>query len=114
MGGPTVRRALWARFGVLLVLRRLPRSRRALSRYEEDFNNFHDHEHWPGLTLIGLRLLLCTLFVWALRRSLRVEKQSEVLDFLRKLQAPPPTPTPTPQRRLRQPPPPCPRTAARP
>lgn len=99
MGGPTVRRALWARFGVLLVLRRFPRSRRALSRYEEDFNNFHDHEHWPGLTLIGLRLLLCTLFVWALRRSLRVEKQSEVLDFLRKLQAPPPTPTPTPQRR---------------
>ena len=24
--------------------------------YEEDFNNFHDHEHWPGLCLLLIRL----------------------------------------------------------
>ena len=27
--------------------------------FEEDFNNFHDHEHWPGLALLGIRLALC-------------------------------------------------------
>ena len=47
-------------------------------RFEEDFNNFHDFEHWPGLVLLGLRLALCALFVWALHRSLRLEKQREV------------------------------------
>ena len=54
-------------------------------RYEEDFNNFHDHEHWPGRCLVAIRLGMCGLFVWALSRSARVERQSEVLSFLRKL-----------------------------
>jgi hypothetical protein len=54
-------------------------------RYEEDFNNFHDHEHWPGLMLILIRLLLCALFGWALRRSVAVESQREVLAFFAQL-----------------------------
>ena len=28
---------------------------------EEDFNNFHDFEHTPGLVLLALRLMLCAL-----------------------------------------------------
>ena len=50
-------------------------------RYEEDFNKFHDFEHAPGLALLGIRLALCALFGWALRRSLRVERQKDVLEF---------------------------------
>lgn len=65
--------------GVQLVLHALGR------RYEEDFNNFHDFEHWPGMLLVAIRLALCAVFVWALRRSMRVETQREVLAFLRKL-----------------------------
>jgi len=53
--------------------------------FEEDFNNFHDHEHWPGLALLAIRLALCALFTWALRRSLLVEKQTEVASFLYQL-----------------------------
>ena len=52
---------------------------------EEDFNNFHDFEHTPGLVLLGLRLTLCGLFLWALRRSRAVERQKEVLAFLERL-----------------------------
>jgi len=54
-------------------------------RYEEDFNHFHDHEHWPGLALLGIRLASCALFGWALRRSLRLERQPEIASFLRRL-----------------------------
>ena len=54
-------------------------------RYEEDFNNFHDFEHAPGLALLAIRLALCALFLWALRRSRRVERQREVLAFLERL-----------------------------
>lgn len=50
-------------------------------RYEEDFNKFHDFEHAPGLALLGIRLALCALFGWALRRSLRVERQKDVREF---------------------------------
>mmetsp|Transcript_13834 Transcript_13834/g.44497 ORF Transcript_13834/g.44497 Transcript_13834/m.44497 type:complete len:473 (-) Transcript_13834:106-1524(-) len=54
-------------------------------RYEEDFNHFHDHEHWPGLALLAIRLGLCALFAFALRRSLSLERQPEVASFLRRL-----------------------------
>jgi len=30
--------------------------------YESDFNHFHDFDHWPGLALIALRVLLCIVF----------------------------------------------------
>ena len=79
--------------------------------FEEDFNNFHDFEHWcalsshagevetgrttagfigwlasllsrcvgrPGMALIGMRVALCALFVYALHRSFRLERQKEV------------------------------------
>ena len=59
--------------GTQLVLHALGR------RYEEDFNNFHDHEHWPGLCLLGVRLALCGLFAYALSRTMALEKQAEVM-----------------------------------
>ena len=52
---------------------------------EEDFNNFHDFEHLPGLLLLGIRLLMCGLFLWALKRSKSVEGGQEILGFLDKL-----------------------------
>ena len=52
---------------------------------EEDFNNFHDFEHLPGMVLLAIRLAMCGLFLWALRRSRAVERQAEVLAFLQKL-----------------------------
>lgn len=52
---------------------------------EDDFNNFHDFEHTPGLVLLAIRLALCALFLMALRRSRAVEKQQEVLAFLERL-----------------------------
>lgn len=33
--------------------------------YEDDFNQFHDHEHWPGYTLMGLRVLYFGIFFLA-------------------------------------------------
>lgn len=54
-------------------------------RFEEDFNNFHDHEHWPGLALLGIRMALCTIFAWAMRRSLLAETHAEVAAFLKQL-----------------------------
>ncbi|KAL1515954.1 hypothetical protein AB1Y20_002568 [Prymnesium parvum] len=54
-------------------------------KYEEDFNNFHDHEHWPGLLLLAIRLALAALFGWALHRSLSRESQREVVSFQRQL-----------------------------
>ena len=53
--------------------------------FEEDFNNFHDFEHWPGMALIGMRVALCALFVFALRRSIRLGGEKEVLSFLSRL-----------------------------
>jgi len=54
-------------------------------RYEEDFDSYHDFEHLPGKLLILIRLGLCALFMFALRRSRRVERQREVLGFLQQL-----------------------------
>jgi len=64
---------------VQLMLQAIGRS------FEEDFNNFHDHEHWPGMLLISIRLVLWVLFTWALRRSRAVERQPEVLAFMKQL-----------------------------
>ena len=54
-------------------------------RYEEDFNNFHDFEHRPGVLLLLIHLALCAVFVGALRRSMALEHQPEVRGFLSQL-----------------------------
>jgi len=51
----------------------------------EGSDQFHDFEHWPGLVLLSLRLLLCATFFWALRRSVKMETDAEVLALLHKL-----------------------------
>jgi len=37
--------------------------------YEDDFNQFHDHEHWPGFTLMMLRVALAGLFIYGVRTT---------------------------------------------
>jgi len=51
----------------------------------EGSDSFHDFEHWPGVVLLSIRIVLCAIFLWALRRSRTVESNAEVLDFLNRL-----------------------------
>jgi hypothetical protein len=37
--------------------------------FEDDFNQFHDHEHWPGYTLMLMRVGLALLFAFGILRS---------------------------------------------
>lgn len=37
--------------------------------FEDDFNQFHDHEHWPGYTLMLIRVGLAALFAFGILRS---------------------------------------------
>ena len=37
--------------------------------FEDDFNQFHDHEHWPGYTLMLMRVGLALLFAAGIVRS---------------------------------------------
>lgn len=39
--------------------------------YEDEFNQFHDYEHWPGYCLMAYRVLLGLLFVVACSRTLQ-------------------------------------------
>ena len=34
-------------------------------KYHEDFEAFHDHDHWPGYALVGLRVFFAILFIVA-------------------------------------------------
>ena len=38
-------------------------------RFEDDFNQFHDHEHWPGYTQMLIRVGLAGLFSFGIIRS---------------------------------------------
>jgi hypothetical protein len=55
------------------------------SMAEGSAQSFHEFEHWPGVVLLCIRLVLCGVFVWALQRSRAVESNVEVLGFLGKL-----------------------------
>jgi len=39
--------------------------------YEDDFNSFHDHEHWPGYTLMLLRTAFGIFFYLFVSRTLK-------------------------------------------
>eukprot|EP00232_Nephroselmis_pyriformis_P006704 CAMPEP_0182878260 /NCGR_PEP_ID=MMETSP0034_2-20130328/15246_1 /TAXON_ID=156128 /ORGANISM="Nephroselmis pyriformis, Strain CCMP717" /LENGTH=504 /DNA_ID=CAMNT_0025011139 /DNA_START=43 /DNA_END=1554 /DNA_ORIENTATION=+ len=52
----------------------------------DDFLSFHDHEHWPGFALIGLRCLLCLLFLMGGHFSRQSAKSDpQVYEFLQRL-----------------------------
>lgn len=70
---------LGALASVQLLLHAIGRS------YEEDFGMYHDHEHWPGMALIAIRVASWALFSWALLRSRKAEANPEVLGFLGQL-----------------------------
>jgi len=55
--------------------------------YEDEFNSFHDHEHWPGYMLMFMRCCLCVVFVIGINKSIK-ESNTEsptrsFLEFLR-------------------------------
>ena len=53
--------------------------------YEDDFNAFHDHEHWPGMVLMLMRVGMSVGFFVLLRGSLAKQTRPEVSKFLVKL-----------------------------
>jgi len=53
-------------------------------RYEEDFNSFHDHEHWPGMVLMGMRCVLAAIFGVGITATIQTAPRDEpVTKFLR-------------------------------
>eukprot|EP00457_Paulinella_chromatophora_P005492 gb/GEZN01005509.1/.p1 GENE.gb/GEZN01005509.1/~~gb/GEZN01005509.1/.p1 ORF type:complete len:474 (-),score=86.44 gb/GEZN01005509.1/:374-1723(-) len=57
----------------------------ASRQFEDDFNQFHDHEHWPGMVFLGLRVLLCGLFWYGTRCTLQNSSKPTSQKFLFKL-----------------------------
>eukprot|EP00494_Astrolonche_serrata_P006499 UN06523 len=57
-------------------------------QYEEDFNSFHDHEHWPGYLLMTVRVCWGILFYMGTRSTLKKEnmdEQKDVQSYINKL-----------------------------
>jgi hypothetical protein len=57
--------------------------------YEDDFNQFHDHEHWPGYILMVMRICLAGLFTYGIyltKASTVKNQEEEMTRFFRKLQ----------------------------
>eukprot|EP00750_Incisomonas_marina_P028639 INCI6799.4.p1 GENE.INCI6799.4~~INCI6799.4.p1 ORF type:complete len:334 (-),score=49.00 INCI6799.4:349-1308(-) len=48
--------------------------------FEDDFNQFHDHEHWPGYTLMLMRVGLALLFAAGIVRSRASEAAASTND----------------------------------
>jgi hypothetical protein len=55
--------------------------------YADDFNGFHDHEHWPGYGLVFLRLVCLVIFLAGGRAALGAAERNdpEAARFLRDL-----------------------------
>eukprot|EP00241_Pyramimonas_parkeae_P001725 CAMPEP_0114252500 /NCGR_PEP_ID=MMETSP0058-20121206/15870_1 /TAXON_ID=36894 /ORGANISM="Pyramimonas parkeae, CCMP726" /LENGTH=495 /DNA_ID=CAMNT_0001366439 /DNA_START=41 /DNA_END=1528 /DNA_ORIENTATION=+ len=78
--------ALTGRLGFVSVIAVAQVALEMLGRkYEDDFNQFHDFEHWPGFCLMGLRLLLCALFVIGGVSTMRCAQMSSLKVFMVKL-----------------------------
>ena len=56
-------------------------------RYEDDFNQFHDFEHWPGFCLMAIRLALCALFLVGGLSTIRNTNMESLKAFMLKLLA---------------------------
>jgi len=56
--------------------------------YEDDFSQFHDHEHWPGYMLMVMRIALAVLFLYGIHLTKQNTKQAaeeEMTRFFKKL-----------------------------
>jgi hypothetical protein len=54
-------------------------------KYDDDFNQFHDHEHWPGYLLMWLRVVMCGVFGTTVGKNMLSNNSQAVVSFLRKL-----------------------------
>lgn len=56
-------------------------------KYEEDFASFHDHEHWPGMCLMAMRIALGIIFQLGVFNTLRKDtlEDKNIIDFLKSL-----------------------------
>lgn len=56
-------------------------------RYEEDFNAFHDHEHWPGYALMYMRCALAAMFYMGIQATIKAAPRDSpteaFLEFLK-------------------------------
>ena len=68
MGSERSPRVMMAAGAVLVSLQSLME---LLGRsYEDDFNSFHDHDHWPGVLQMALRVFLAAAFLAASSRTM--------------------------------------------
>jgi len=56
-------------------------------RFEDDFNQYHDFEHWPGMCLMLLRTALFGLFLVGGLHTLKQSTQDTLRHFVQKLLA---------------------------
>jgi len=57
--------------------------------YEDDFNQFHDHEHWPGYILMVMRAGLAALFFYGVtttKGKANKTAEGQMSSFFMKLQ----------------------------
>lgn len=59
----------------------------ASRRYEDDFNQFHDHEHLPGYLFLLMRVCLGFLFIGGCTKSLRRAESAAKLKLIKYLRA---------------------------
>jgi hypothetical protein len=50
------------------------------------FNSYHDHEHWPGMALMCVRLMLAAVFCVGCSQTMKVQQHNgRVVSFLAKM-----------------------------
>jgi hypothetical protein len=53
--------------------------------FEDDFNQFHDHEHWPGMALVGIRVLLAGIFALGATSTMKLLSDPDAQKYMKQL-----------------------------
>lgn len=53
--------------------------------FEDDFNQFHDHEHWPGMALVGIRVLLAGIFALGSASTMKLLSDPDAQKYMKQL-----------------------------
>jgi hypothetical protein len=54
-------------------------------KYEDDFNQYHDHEHWPGIMLMLMRICMAGFFGFVITKTIEQQNNGLVIDVLKQL-----------------------------